>query len=241
MTSQNLKLKAIVSIRNLVVGISSDWKELRSLGAEMDDLVNSASTLFINNAQVLAHERWLLEMGRIEKNVQSLKGIMNEVIDKINARDSRELAEIWNRHKKYSTDLLDRLNTLHALGKSHLAAHYQIDWEDIWQSIFDKFIAIQKLVEGSSLHLSMISEYTPEEVDELTDTILRNMPRKYNMEQAMQYEKEYMEAYEQLKQEATQKKNLWDRFLDILAGGAQQSPAERVMMQRWVNGEKGAL
>lgn len=241
MTTQNLKLKAVVSIRNLVVGISSDWKELRSLGVEIDDLINSASTVFINNAQAVAHERWLTEVGGIEKNVQSLKRIMNQVVDKINSRDSRDLAELWDRNKEYSTDLLERLNTLNDLGKSHLSESFHTDWKNIWQMIFDKFIAIQELVEGSSLHLSMISEYTPEEVDELTDTILRNMPRKYTMEEAIQYEKEYMEAYKQLKQEATQKKNLWDRFLDILAGGAQQSPAERVMMQRWVNGEKGGL
>jgi hypothetical protein len=87
----------------------------------------------------------------------------------------------------------------------------------------------------------MIEEFAPGEVDELTDTILKNMPMRYSMEEAVQYEKEYMQAYEELKRQAKEKKNLWDRFLDILAGGTQQTPAEMVMMQRWVNGEKGDL
>ncbi|MEM9833127.1 MAG: hypothetical protein AAF944_21010 [Bacteroidota bacterium] len=241
MTTQNAKLRAIVSIRNLILGISTDWKELTSLGSEIDELINSASITFMNQTPVIAHERWLMEVGHIQKDTTALKSIMQKVVRKINHRDAKDLAEIWNSHKEHSTDLLDRLNILNDLGKAHLPGSYGDTWAAMWEVIFDKFIAIQALAEGSSLHLSMIDEYAPEEVDELTDTILRHMPARYTMEEAIQYEKEYMEAYEQLKKEATQKKNLWDRFLDILAGGLQQSPAERVMMQRWVNGEKGDL
>lgn len=35
--------------------------------------------------------------------------------------------------------------------------------------------------------------------------------------------------------------NLWDTFLDILAGGVHQSPSEHVMMERWIEGEKRDL
>ena len=43
------------------------------------------------------------------------------------------------------------------------------------------------------------------------------------------------------KKEFKEEKNLWDRFLDILAGGTHQSPSERVMLERWIEGEKGDL
>ncbi|MEM6700979.1 MAG: hypothetical protein AAF599_21435 [Bacteroidota bacterium] len=238
---QNPKLKAVVNIRNLVVGLSTDWKELKTLGTEIDTAIRSASTTFINHAPTLAHERWLTEMGAVERNVVELKSIMNQVVTKINQKKSNDLAVIWNQHKNYSTALSERLHDLYTLGKTHLSVQYQSMWEQKWQQIFNQFLQIQALADGSSLHLTMIEEYTPDEVDELTDTILRNMPKRYSLEEASQYEQEYMEAYEQLKKEATQKKNLWDRFLDILAGGTQQTPAQRVMMQRWVNGEKGDL
>ena len=44
-------------------------------------------------------------------------------------------------------------------------------------------------------------------------------------------------------EEANKKDNLWDRFLNLLAGNIpfKQTPQERVMMMRWVNGEKGEL
>ncbi len=241
MTTSNSKLRAIVSIRNLVLGISTDWKELKTFGKEVDEQIHHASAIFIKNTSTMAQQQWNNEMRQVERNIHFLKDIMKQVVEKINQKDSENLAEIWNSHKKYSTDLLDRLQAMHELGKRDLPGRFHTEWANNWELIFNKFMTIQHLAEGSSLHLSMISEYAPDEVDELTDTILKNMPGTYTMEEALQYEKEYLEAYEQLKKEASRKKNLWDRFLDILAGGIQQSPAERVMMQRWINGEKENL
>lgn len=52
-----------------------------------------------------------------------------------------------------------------------------------------------------------------------------------------------MQAMEQIKADSSAKSNLWDRFLNVLAGVVpfEESPVERVMMQRWIDGEKGAL
>ena len=241
MNTQNPKLKAIVSIRNLVCGLSNDWKELKSLGTDIDDLVEITSTKFITNTPVVTHERWMSEIAQIEKNILSLKRIMSTVAEKINARKPNKIAEDWNAYKEYAKDLKVRFGILSDLGKTHLPKGFYEEWERDWSLVDSKFEAIQQLAEGSSLRLSMISEFAPEEVDELTDTILKHMPFRYSMEEALQYEKEYMEAYKELKEQGNKNKNLWDRFLDILAGGIQQSPAERVMMQRWVNGEKGSL
>jgi len=241
MRSQNLKVKAVYAIRNLVIGLSNDWKDLKSLDDEIGKAVDSASNFFIDNTPQSDGEKWINEIRGIEKNLMSLKKIKNQVVNKINNKEPEGLDEIWNSHKIYSSDLLERLNTLNKLGKTQLPDDSLGSWTVMWDEIFDKFHTILQLVEGSGLHLSMISKLAPDELDELTVTIVKNMPKGYTMEEALQYEKEYMEAYDQLKNEATQKKNLWDRFLDILAGGVQQSPAEMVMMQRWVNGEKGEL
>jgi hypothetical protein len=69
------------------------------------------------------------------------------------------------------------------------------------------------------------------------------MPQSYHIEDAIQYKKEYLTALAQMQEEADKKDNLWDRFLNLLAGNIpfKQTPQERVMMMRWVNGEKGEL
>lgn len=224
-----------------MIGISSDWEILKSLDGEMREDINSVTKLFMKQISGDNGKKWLKEIRNIEKNLVALTSIMHQVMEQINKREPEGITEIWNKYKGYSTDLQERLSTLQQLGIEHLSTELQTTWEKDWKTIFDKFSIVLQLAEGSSLHLSMINELAPEELDELSVTIVEHMPKSYTLEEAMQYEKEYMEAYEAIKKEASQKKNLWDRFLDILAGGIQQTPAERVMMQRWINGEKGNL
>ena len=241
MTTFNPKLQAVVSIRNLAHGISNEWNQLKQIGNEIDDLIDNAEEVIssLHKADVMG--KWELEKDRYARNVTSLRGIMTKVRDKIRTKDAVLLSETWDDHKQYSSKLENNLEALNRLGQDYLPQDRLSGWKNIWDNVFSQFIVIQDVVDGCSLQLQMIENYAPEEVDELTDTILKHIPSKYSLEEAAQYEKEYMEAYEELKKEASQKKNLWDRFLDILAGGKQQTPAQRVMLQRWVNGEKGDL
>jgi hypothetical protein len=92
--------------------------------------------------------------------------------------------------------------------------------------------------DACKLELEMIEKYTPKELDEITQVVVNLIPDDFTFEEADKYEQEYLNAVKELKKEFSKDKNLWDRFLDILAGGTHQSPSERVMMQRWVDGEK---
>jgi len=240
MKTQREKIKAVASIRNLVIGIDSSWKELKTLGKEIDEELIRVNDLFIGNTTVAIHSKWLAEYKIIQQKVSILRSIMNETIKQINAKDASSLTKTWNQYEEHANQIFLSLQAMSEMGKVYLTKPLEIStWTKNWDKIFSKLHALQEIAKGSSLQLAMIEEFSPSEVEELTDTILKHMPRKYSIEEALQYESEYMDAYESLKTQATKKKNLWDRFLDLLAGGQQQSPAEMVMMQRWINGEKG--
>jgi hypothetical protein len=234
----NPKLSAIVSIRNLVKGISTEWKELRTFGKEIDQLTQELGATFINNAPIIAHQHWVSEQEKFQKSVASLKENLNQVIGKINAKQATGLTTIWEEQNQHSNNVRTNIKTMIELGKVHLPKNLLENWATKSNKVLSKLGDIQQLADGSHTQLQMIEEYAPEEVDELTDTILKHMPMSYSMDEAKKYEKEYMLAYEDLKTQASQKKNLWDKFLDVLAGGTQQTPAQMVMMKRWVDGEK---
>jgi len=84
-------------------------------------------------------------------------------------------------------------------------------------------------------------KYTPQEIDEIANNILAKLPADYSREEIKEYEKDYLIALDDVKKEFSEKKNLWDDFLDILAGDTHQSASERVMLSRWIDGEKGKL
>ncbi len=84
-------------------------------------------------------------------------------------------------------------------------------------------------------------KYTSQEIDEIAKNILAKLPADYSLEEINEYKKDYLIALADVKKEFAQKQNLWDDFLDVLAGGTHQSASERVMLSRWIDGEKGNL
>ncbi|MDX8569490.1 hypothetical protein OZ668_15930 [Elizabethkingia sp. HX XZB] len=84
--------------------------------------------------------------------------------------------------------------------------------------------------------LKYIEKLTPARIRNTTSNIIHNIPGNYTLQQAKKYEKEYLKALLIYKTEFNKKRNLCDRLLDILAGGAYQSLKEHVMLDRWING-----
>ncbi|MCB9179693.1 MAG: hypothetical protein H6590_09765 [Flavobacteriales bacterium] len=103
--------------------------------------------------------------------------------------------------------------------------------------------AIRGLCTAAYFKARLVTELRAVDADALTTTILHHIPHRYSIAEAERYERDYLDAMEAIKTEAGKKANLWDRVLNIIAGAIpfEQSPAERVMMQPWVDGEKGDL
>ena len=100
---------------------------------------------------------------------------------------------------------------------------------------------IEVIEETCRVQLCIIERYSTNELMQITDTLLQGIPNDFTLEEAEKYEHDYLVALKDFKQEFHKEKNLWDSFLDILADGSHQSPAENVMMSRWIEGEKGDL
>jgi hypothetical protein len=96
-------------------------------------------------------------------------------------------------------------------------------------------------VESCRVLLQMIERYTPEELNSITKIIVAKIPLDFSYEEAVEYQNDYYKELVNFKNEFKEEKNLWDKFLDILAGGTHQLPSERVMMERWLDGEKEDL
>ncbi len=241
MNDFNPKLKAVVTIRNLASGIANDWNDLTAHSKEIDRLVQNAFKIISKTSDKELEKIWISGLNNYLKNITSLSKILHTVKEKINLRQALDVQKTWDEYHRFVDELQGTLSSLQQSDVSTLPSGEAQKLSDLWKEINLKLDAILGIADACSVQLGLIEALAPEEVDDITHTILKHMPKSYNISQAEQYEKEYMEAYESLKAESSKKKNLWDKFLDALAGGVQQSPAERVMMQRWVSGEKGDL
>ncbi|WP_299159289.1 hypothetical protein [uncultured Tenacibaculum sp.] len=237
--NSNAVIKAVVSIRYLALGLSNNWSNMKSIGLLLENELNAVSSLVKQFSKSETQEEWVIEKSNYKNNLNELKLILSNTITKIKSKNSENLSSDWNSYQKFSKTITQSLSEMHSIGRNVIPENKTDEWNQCWEKINNSHSEIKNEAEACYLQLKLIEEYSPEEVNNLTDTILKHIPAKYSIEEAEKYNKEYLEAYEAIKKEASQKKNIWDKFLDILAGGIEQTPAQRVMMQRWVNGEKG--
>lgn len=235
----NPEINAIVSIRHLAMGVSKKWVNIKTIGNTLNNELTLANEFINLYGSSKTIENWNDFKLNYQTNLASLKKVLDTTVEKIKTRNTYEISEDWNSYKQFSNEVLESLKSMHRLGTDVIPENKNEAWELSWDKIYLAHEHINNEAKACSFQLELMEAYQPEEISEMTDTILKHIPLNYSIEAANKYQKEYLEAYAALKKEASQKKNLWDRFLDLLAGGTQQSPAQRVMMQRWVNGEKG--
>lgn len=237
----NPALRAVMSIRHLVTGLKTNWKQMEQIGDDLESMIKDARSLMSKQATPERLMEWQGHLDTFNGHVMALKEILAAVVEKINQRDVRNIGSTWQQTSHYMELNRVIVKELELSALRSFPEDQKDNWRDLWSGIRIKISLLENFAEACNLQLSMIEKYKPEEMDEMTDIILRQIPKGYSLAEADEYEKDYLMAYEHIKNEAQGKKNLWDKFLDILAAGTQGSPAERLRMERWLEGEKGDL
>ncbi len=235
-------LRALLSIRDFgfaqerhyskIAHIEKGLKEFnKSLLAEFDAHCAPDSISKIKDA-----------LNAIENVVFLTTKTLNVVNEKIANKNRNDTSELWKQFALNVEKLKEAFADLKGLGTASFPEAMQLPWEkniDQFVSVFVPFI--ESYARSCRVELQMIERYTPEEMNTITQIVLHKIPKDFNLEEAVEYEKDYLLALKDFKKEFSEEKNLWDKFLDILAGGTHQSPSEHVMMERWIEGEKGDL
>ncbi|WP_420602995.1 hypothetical protein [Flagellimonas sp.] len=232
-------IEAVVSIRQYVLSVSENWTSMKSLGAVLKDDMDKATGMVNMYGSESTKQQWASELIDFNASKSHLEKIMQFVITRIKEKSTEGISGRWNDYPEHVSKMEASYKKMMDLGGSSLPENKKGEWDELWNRIMRSHVFMGREATAIGIQLGLMENCTPNEIDELSDTILKHIPSGYSTEEAHKYTDEYMEAYEQLKKEASQKKTLWDKFLDILAGGTQQTPAQHVMMQRWVDGEKG--
>lgn len=232
-------IEAVVSIRQYVLSVSENWTAMKSLGVTLKNDMDKATGMVNMYGSDSTKQHWASELIDFNASKSHLEEIMQFVISRIKEKSTEGLSTRWNDYPEHVSKMEVSYKKMIDLGRLSLPENKKGEWAELWNSIMQSHGYMGREANAIGIQLGLMEKCTPNEIDELSDTILKHIPSGYSIEEAHKYTDEYMEAYNQLKKEVSQKKTLWDRFLDILAGGTQQTPAQRVMMQRWVEGEKG--
>lgn len=240
--NHNPGLRALLAIKKHTVTLAKDMTKLLQLESQLDELYKKGLQIIATNSSPQSIAIWKGEFLKVNNAVKGINDSLSSAKIMIDQNIKDGYTEIWKQLAVHVSALKD--SSENATNKAFILLPEAIQTE--WETAFVKLEKplVQSLlthVESCRVLLQIIEQYTPDELNAITKIIVDHIPLDYTYDEALEYQKDYYKALENFKKEFKQEKNLWDKFLDILAGGTHQAPSERVMMERWLDGEKGDL
>jgi len=237
--NHNPGLRALLAIKNISATLEKDYADLLQCESELDGI-------YINGIQIIEQNTtsdvWAKWQDAFQVVKMAILGINNSLVSakkRIDLKEKDGYTELWNQLTIHLTALKDNFSKVADLGIELLPITSHPQWDTDFVTSGKALIKTMVSQVGSyRVLLQMIERYTPEELQSINQLIITQVPTDFTYEETVEYKNDYYQALVNFKAEFKEEKNLWDTFLDILAGGTHQSPAERVMMERWVEGEK---
>ena len=238
----NPGLRALLSIKHFTATLDEDYTELLRMEDELNKLNLNAQLIIETNVLPETLVEWKVVKLKIDNAVVSINEVLTSAKEKVANKEKDGYPEFWKQLTIQVTELKNSSKIAINTGQKLLPESVHAQWENEFVKLETPLVeSLVAYVESCRVLLQMIDRYTPEELDAITKIIAEHVPLDYTYEEAVEYQKDYYKALVNFKKEFKQEKNLWDKFLDILAGGTHQSPSERVMMERWLDGDKGDL
>jgi hypothetical protein len=235
----NPGLKALLSINKNTATLEKTYAELLQIESELDEL--NKNGLLIIETKTTPEEAaiWKLVLQEVIKAVTGINEILTASIEKATQKENDVNLDRWQQLTLYITALKAYSKKAADSGSAMLPEAIGPEWE--MEYVNPETTLVESLVarvESSRILLQIMERYTPGELNSLDQIIANHIPADFTYEEALEYQKDYYIALLNFKQEFKNDKNLWDKFLDILAGGTHQLPSEGAMMERWLDGEE---
>lgn len=243
MTTQpiNPTLRAAIKLRHLSDALRSDWALIDQARQRMDEKLKQAEEIAAHHGDAAFRAEFDGQLVQLRNAQRQVVDLLRNATDMLKTGASPEVN--WPHMQEHLQQVSTRFQEMASLPLAAPDSAGQADWQTLWQVMGADLDAIRGLCTAAYFKSRLVTELGAVDADALTTTILHHIPHQYSITEAERYERDYLDAMEAIKAEAGKKANLWDRVLNIIAGAIpfEQSPAERVMMQRWVDGEKGDL
>ena len=236
------ELKALLAIKKFAAQLEEEYNELLKIESELDELHKDGLLIIEATAPPEAAAQWNAILQEMNKAIIGINDILTKAKENTAQKEKSNSLGLWELMTIHVTALEDNATNARNTALTLLPEAVHPQWEKEFVELETPLVeSLVSRVESCKVLVQLIERYTPEELNEITKMIVDHIPVNFTYEEALKYQHDYYKVLVDYKKEFKEEKNLWDRFLDILAGGTHQSPSERVMLERWIDGEKGAL
>ncbi|XZE20353.1 hypothetical protein SH449x_000221 [Pirellulaceae bacterium SH449] len=236
------ELQAVMSIKRFRQDLDRNFDQMVEVESKIKRLNDSASGAALNTSNASAVASWKAKLLIINDSIESIKRLLAEGKRRIENKDRSDSSGMWIEFDAVMTKLEKELEDLPQMGVDVLPQSENVEWQREMRDSEGVFLPmVVAYADACRVELLLLEKYSEEELTRINEFISHKTPSDFSVEEAEEYELQYKSAVADFLHEFDHGKNLWDRFLDILAGGTHQMPSERVMLERWIVGEKGDL
>jgi hypothetical protein len=241
--TDNNPLHSLIKLRHLKSASQNNWEMLNNTQKMVSGIIIEAQNVMKSFGNNAAKKQFDFDNKTLSQNISSIQESLSDFYQFIHGKKTIELESSFQKFNATLENTEDLFNNISSYPATYFYGIGAKEWSGIWDIIRSNITIVQGLGESAYIKSLMIKNFSNVEVDTLTKEIIKHIPPSFNLLEADKYKKEYLQAVADIEKESNAKDNLWDRFLNVLAGNIpfKQTPEERVMMSRWIDGEKGDL
>ncbi len=232
------QLKLLMSIRHFDQDLDNYISNVESTTQKLTSNYESGTSMLEQYADSEHKKQWEELMNEIRVHSNQLNQVLKIAQDRVDEREGFEFEGHWKEFDNRLKELKESAQSFENLGAKILEGTQKDRWEsDI--RIFETQIEpeIKRNAQAAKLIFQFMYRYEPEGLERINNIVNQNIPENTEEIDPKDLEASYVKAFKEFQKEF-KPQNLWDTFLEILAGGVHPSPSERVMLEKWSDGEQ---
>lgn len=237
--SLDARLKILMSIRDFQKDFENNARQIEIITQDLCSNYEKGLG-FLNS---YAEEDFKKEADDLVNDIHVYANQMNhnlqKTADQMKVRKEKEdYSKNWKEYEMHKNYLRDSALKFEKRGLHSLPDDKKPEWEAAYV-LFEKEIE-PKIHQESDLQkfiLDFVSQYDKDDLNKISKIIQENSPEEINWSDPVEYRNQYIKAISEFQREF-KPQNLWDSFMELLAGGVHPSPSERMMMEQWTDGEQ---
>lgn len=235
----NPQLRTLLSIKDFGTSLETYKTKVESATRTLINTYENGTRILESSVPLESKKEWTNLLNEVQVHANHLNHYL--MVAKEKSEENREFPfkGLWKEFEERLKMLQDSSQKFENLGATILPEEKKEHWEHEI-AIFEKHILpeIKLNAQGVRLVLQFMAKYTPEQLQKISRIIIETIPEGSTFSDAKDYEAAFLKSMREFQKEFEKQDNLWDSILEILAGGVHPSPSERVMLEKWIDGEE---
>ncbi|RXM51728.1 MULTISPECIES: hypothetical protein [unclassified Chryseobacterium] len=227
------QLFALFYIRNANITLERDAKEILRMLKELQQLINRSRLVFSTYCSLSQHNLWQSVLEDLSENIKNIRIQFEYILGNIIKKNKINSLIFWQQNKLYTDEMEVTHKKLILLTTQILPEKERSSWKtNIYNFYEEIFSLLIPLIGMCRLELDFIAKHSPKI---FSQSAMDDIPKNYTLQEAKEYEHEYLKVLTNHSHEFCRKNNFWNSLLYILSGGMYSLPSERKLSKKRIN------